>query len=100
MVYGEYVTDDGLVTCALLMVVDTFEVQGFWAPPRHGVVLKPQKLTPRRELFFSSVSGKHIALPYPTLIAPHRLGANVTIRGDYNYVKLATLSEINRTEIV
>jgi hypothetical protein len=98
LVYGEYESDDGLIVCALSMLPDTFISQGFVSPPLATPRLS-QGLEPRVEIFYNS-AGAWKALPYPTLEAPHDMGAIVTLRGDPTYVKVATVGEKNKGEAI
>ena len=98
LVYGLYESDDTVIETALLMHPDTFAVQSF-VPPTLSTPRRPQKLSPRREVFWNSV-GHKIELPAPTVYWPHPMGTFATIRGDPTYVKTAQVGELNRAEAV
>jgi hypothetical protein len=94
--FGQYVTDDMVVHCALWMADDTFVVMGFTTPPT-GTPLRPNKLATRKEVFVNA-AGKQLKLPIPVAGGELVLGHYYMIRGDSTYFAVSTLGEINAGE--
>jgi hypothetical protein len=94
--FADYTTDDGVLTCALLLAPDTVTVMGFVASVT-GTPRAPQGLLTRKEVFINA-GGKRLELPVPVASGALPLGGYYTIRGDPTYFAVRTVTEINRAE--